>query len=80
MQNLTNSTEYDNYLRQHVNHYIVTIFKGRGKYAKIAFENISDAVDYRNNLKSANPLSRCIIYGISQPPHSLETVSIDMGV
>jgi hypothetical protein len=80
MQNLTNSTEYDNYLRSYVKHYIVTIFKGRGKYAKVAFENISDAVDYRNNLKSANPLARCIVYGISQPPHTNQSVSVEMGV
>ncbi len=80
MQNLNSSEDYDNYLRKHVNHYIVTIFKGRGKYGKVAFENISDAVEYRNNLKSANPLARCIVYGISQPPHTNQSVSVEMGV
>jgi len=80
MENINNSTEYDNYLKSYVNYFIVTIFKGRGKYGKVAFENISDAVEYRNNLKSANPLARCIVYGISQPPHTNQSVSVEMGV
>jgi hypothetical protein len=80
MENINNSNEYDNYLKTHIKHYIVTIFKGRGKYGKVAFENLNDAVDYRNNVKSANPLARCIVYGISKPPHSKEIVSIAIGV
>ena len=80
MENINNSTEYDNYLKSYVNHYIVTIFKGRGKYGKVAFENLNDAVEYRNSVKNANPLARCIVYGLSQPPHSKEIVSIAMGV
>ena len=80
MQNINNSEEYDNYIRSHVKHYIVSIFKGRGKYAKVAFEDMCDAIDYRNNLKSTNPLARCLVYGISKPPHSLQDVSIVMEV
>ena len=80
MLNITNSDDYDNYLRSHVKHYVVTIFKGRGKYGKVAFDSLADAVEYRNNLKSANPLCRCIVYGISQPPHTIQAISIEMGV
>lgn len=80
MLNTKNAEEYDNYLRQYVNHYIVSIFKGRGKYAKVAFENLNDAVDYRDNLKSANPNAKCVVYGISQPPHTVLNVSIAMEV
>jgi hypothetical protein len=80
MQNITNSTQYDEYLRSHVKHYIVTIFKGRGKYGKVAFDSLADAIEYRNSLKSANPLCRCIVYGISQPPHTIMSVTIEMGV
>ena len=80
MLNTRNAEEYDNYLRQYVNHYIVSIFKGRGKYAKVAFENLNDAVDYRDNLKSSNPNAKCVVYGISQPPHTVLNVSIAMEV
>ena len=80
MLNTRNAEEYDNYLRQHVNHYIVSVFKGRGRYAKVAFENLNDAVDYRNNLKSGNPNAKCVVYGISQPPHTILNVSIAMEV
>lgn len=80
MLNTRNAEEYDNYLRQYVNHYIVTIFKGRGKYGKVAFENLSDAVEYRDNIKSANPNAKCVVYGIAQPPHTVLNVSIAMEV
>ena len=80
MENINNSNEYDNYLKTHIKHYIVTIFKGRGKYGKVAFENLNDAVDYRNNLKSGNPNAKCVVYGISQPPHTILNVSIAMEV
>ena len=80
MLNTRNAEEYDNYLRQHVKHYIVSVFKGRGKYAKVAFENLNDAVDYRNNLKSGNPNAKCVVYGISRPPHTILYVSIAMEV
>tara|TARA_R100000231_G_scaffold34477_1_gene30481 strand:+ start:184 stop:426 length:243 start_codon:yes stop_codon:yes gene_type:complete len=71
---------YEDYLREHVKHYVVTIFKGRGKYGKVAFENLKDAVTYRNDLKTANPMAKCIVYGISQPPGSFSQITIDMGV
>lgn len=78
MENITNSDEYDNYLRSHVKYYIVTIFKGRGRYTKYSFDTLQQAIQYRDLLKSIN--ARAIIYGLSQPPHSVETVSIAMEV
>tara|TARA_Y100000114_G_scaffold120985_1_gene116057 strand:- start:915 stop:1157 length:243 start_codon:yes stop_codon:yes gene_type:complete len=80
MTKTLNIDDYENYLREHVKHYVVTIFKGRGKYGKVAFENLKDAVTYRNDLKTANPLARCIVYGISQPPCSFSQITIDMKV
>lgn len=80
MTKTLNIDDYENYLREHVKHYVVTIFKGRGKYGKVAFENLKDAVTYRNDLKTANPMARCMVYGISQPPGSFSQITIDMGV
>ena len=80
MTKTLNIDDYENYLREHVKHYVVTIFKGRGKYGKVAVENLKDAVTYRNDLKTANPMARCIVYGISQPPNSFSQITIDMGV
>ena len=80
MTKTLNIDDYENYLREHVKHYVVTIFKGRGKYGKVAFENLKDAVTYRNDLKTANPMAKCIVYGISQPPGSFSQITIDMGV
>ena len=80
MQNINNSTQYDEYLQSHVKYFIVTIFKGQGKYGKVAFDSLNDAVTYRDNLKSANPTARAIVYGISQPPHTTQQVTIAMGV
>ena len=34
MDNISNSTEYDSYLVDHVQSYMVTEFQGRGKYEK----------------------------------------------
>ena len=80
MTKTLNIDDYENYLREHVKHYVVTIFKGRGKYGKVAFENLKDAVTYKNDLKTANPMARCLVYGISQPPGSFSQITIDMGV
>lgn len=80
MQNITNSTQYDDYLKSYVNYFIVTTFKGRGKYSKVAFETLNGAVTYRDSVKSANPTARCIVYGISKPPHTTKEVTIAMGV
>ena len=78
MENITNSNEYDNYLRTHVKHYIVTTFKGRGKYEKVAFDILEDAIQYRDLIKSKNETA--LVYGLSQPPHTIQTVSIAMEV
>ena len=80
MTKTLNIDDYENYLREHVKHYVVTIFKGRGKYGKVAFENLKDAVTYRNDLKTANPMARCIVYGISQPPNCISQITVDMKV
>ena len=80
MTKTLNIDDYENYLREHVKHYVVTIFKGRGKYGNVAFENLKDAVTYKNDLKTANPMARCLVYGISQPPGSFSQITIDMGV
>tara|TARA_B100001093_G_C26844831_1_gene1022270 strand:- start:2278 stop:2514 length:237 start_codon:yes stop_codon:yes gene_type:complete len=78
MKNINNSNEYDDYLKKYIKYYIVTIFKGRGRYTKYTFDTLQQAIQYRDLLKSIN--ARAIIYGLSQPPHSNETISIAMGV
>lgn len=78
MKNINNSNEYDDYLKKYIKYYIVTIFKGRGRYGKVAFDTLEDAIKYRDLVTSKN--SRALVYGLSQPPHSIETVSVAMGV
>jgi hypothetical protein len=80
LENIKNSIDYDNYLRTHVKYYIVTTFKGRGKYSKVSFDILEDAVKYRNLVKSQNSNSKTLVYGLSQPPHTIQTVSIAMEV
>tara|TARA_R110000824_G_scaffold271962_1_gene460488 strand:- start:62 stop:310 length:249 start_codon:yes stop_codon:yes gene_type:complete len=78
LENIKNSIDYDNYLRTHVKYFIVTTFKGRGKYEKVAFDILEDAIKYRDLIKSKNETA--LVYGLSQPPHTIQTVSIAMEV
>jgi len=78
MENITNSTEYDNYLREHITSYCVTEFKGRGAYDKTHFLTIEEANRYIKIINEIHPNSQVLLYGLSKPPHTTETVSIAM--
>tara|TARA_R110001599_G_scaffold342708_2_gene564767 strand:+ start:301 stop:561 length:261 start_codon:yes stop_codon:yes gene_type:complete len=76
MDNISNSTEYDSYLVDHVQSYMVTEFQGRGKYEKTSFITLEEAKRYIDIIKQLRPLARIMVYGLSNPPHTSQTVSI----
>ena len=56
MQNIESSQDYDNYLKNYIHRYIVTSFKGRGRYDKEYFDNMSSAKKYTYPLYSSTIL------------------------
>jgi hypothetical protein len=80
MENINNSNEYDNYLISYVNSYMVTEFLGRGQYQKKYYDTLAEAISYQSLIKSKKPNARILIYGISNPPHSIQPVTIAIGV
>jgi len=80
MQNINNSTEYDNYLISHVKSYMVTQSLGRGQYDKKPFSTLAEAISYQSLVKSQKPTARILIYGLSMPPHAIKPITIAMGV
>ena len=80
MQNITNSTQYDDYLKSHVQSYVVTKSLGLGKYQKTPFSTLAEAISYKKLINSKQVNSRVIVYGLSKPPHTDLTITIAMGV
>lgn len=76
MQNLLSSKDYDNYLKNYIHRYIVTSFKGRGRYEKKYFDNMSSAKYYKDHLIRMG--ERAVVYGISKPPHTILEVNVLM--
>jgi hypothetical protein len=79
MKDINNSNDYDDYLKSHVESYMVTEFLGRGQYNKVAFTSLEDAKRHQDQIKSNKPNARIIVYGLSKPPHTNEIVSIAIG-
>ena len=80
MNNLNNSTEYDNYLESFVKSYMTTEFLGRGQYDKKPFSTLAEAKNYQSLVKSKKPNARILVYGLSMPPHAIKPITIAMGV
>jgi len=76
MQNLLSSQQYENYLKNYIHRYIVTTFKGRGRYDKEYFENMECAKKFKDF--QINMGERAVVYGISKPPHTVLEVNVLM--
>mgnify|MGYP001223408614 CR=1 FL=1 len=59
---------YEEYLRDHIQEYVVTEFLGRGKYKKTRF-NLNEgfqAQQFRDDIRRQG--GKAIVYGVSLPP------------
>lgn len=79
MDNLNNSTEYDNYLISFVKSYMTTEFLGRGQYDKKHFDTLAEAKSYEKIVKSKKSNARILVYGLSIPPHAIKPITIAIG-
>jgi len=75
---IKSSEDYDNYLKQHITKYCVSTRLGRGLYAKEFFQTFDDAKNYLTELQTADQFTRSMIYGISNPPHTVLDVNVTM--
>ena len=75
---IKNSNDYDNYLKLHIKKYCVSTRLGIGRYDKNFFKNFDDAKSYLNILKKEDADTRSLIYGISNPPHTVLDVNVVM--
>ena len=64
---MLNEHEYNQYLKKHITHYIVSVFQGKGKYDKHKFIIFADAKAFYLVLKDKNPILQGAVYGISEP-------------
>jgi hypothetical protein len=77
MINQNNSNEvYDNYIKSYIDYYTVTEFIGSGKYDKVTFKKKSQALTFQKMRLTRNPNARCLVYGVSFPPHTVLPVNI----
>jgi len=76
VDNCRNAQEYDDYLKQYIDFYTVTHFFGRGLYTKKHFDSKKQAQKFQKSIFKKSPNARCMIYGISFPPHTVLPVNI----
>ena len=74
----TSKEEYDNYIKSYITKYCVSTRVGIGKYDKTFFKNFDDPKSYLNILKKEDADTRSLIYGISNPPHTVLDVNVVM--
>ena len=71
---------YEEYLRDHIQEYVVTEFLGRGKYKRLhKSKNCTESYKKYMDLLSKNPNQRLLRYAICQPPCRALTVNIYIG-
>ena len=63
-----NIYEHDKETLQYIDHYSVTELVDRGQYEKTKFNNIKDAVKFRDAVLNNNSLARIAIYAVCTPP------------
>lgn len=74
----TTQKEYEDYLKAHIKKYVVSKFLGRGQYEKTWFFSLEEAQRHLKMLNSRDIDARAVIYGISNPPHTVLDVNILM--
>ena len=75
---IKNSNDYDNYLKLHIKKYCVSTRLGIGNYDKNFFKNLDDAKSFLDELKKKDENTSSLIYGISNPPHTVLDVNVVM--
>jgi hypothetical protein len=78
VDNCKDHVEYDNYLKKYIVFYTVTEFLGIGKYSKKNFIHKIEAKKFLTEIRTQDPNKRCLMYGVSRPPHTVLDVSIPM--
>ena len=76
VNNFKKLAEYESYLKQHIKSYCVTEFKGFGKYNKMYFKEFDNAKKSYDAIMFYRPTARVLVYGLSKPPHTKQTVSV----
>ena len=76
LENYKTTEEYENYLKSYINFYTVTHFFGKGMYIKKHFDTKKQAQKFQKSIFKKSPNARCMIYGISFPPHSPQGINI----
>ena len=69
---------YEEYLRDHIQEYVVTEFLGRGKYKKTYF-NLNEgykAQQFADGIRQQG--GRCMLYGVSLPPDRKLEISVTL--
>ena len=74
----TSKEEYDNYIKSYITKYCVSTRVGIGKYDKTFFKNLDDAKSFLDELKKKDENTSSLIYGISNPPHTVLDVNVVM--
>ena len=72
--------QYNQYLIDNITHYLVTEFVGRGQYKKTKFDTFDNAKDFYQSLKLDNPITKTVIYGISEPIEKPYPINVMMEV
>lgn len=72
------SNDYDVYLKKYITKYCVSTRMGIGRYDKNFFMNLEDAKSYLDQLKKEDADTPSLIYGISNPPHTVLDVNVVM--
>lgn len=78
LSNTKSSQDYEDYLKEHIQKYVVSIFLGRGQYEKTWFFSLVEAQRHLKMLKERDNDTRAIIYGVSKPPHTTLPVNVTM--
>ena len=72
------SNDYDVYLKKYITKYCVSTRIGIGRYNKNFFNDLDDAKLFLNGLKKEDADTPSLIYGISNPPHTVLDVNVVM--
>ena len=72
--------QYNQYLIDNITHYLVTEFLGRGQYKKTEFDTLNNAKEFYLSLKSDNPCTKTVVYGISEPKEKPYPINVMINI
>lgn len=74
----TSAQDYEDYLKRYITKYCVSTRIGMGRYKKNFFQKLNDAKSFLDELKKKDENTSSLIYGISNPPHTVLDVNVVM--